>query len=116
MDKYKTKIENILIEYSDHREVVTKVLSLIHSAQREERERIEYGDSLSTFIQWKGTDLCMDWFCEDGHQNHWDGDFAYEISCIDCGKKYYPESSVKLNKDKPDFWKPEENSKDTQGL
>jgi len=71
-------------------------------------EEIKYGEPLSTFIQWKGTDLCMDWFCEDGHQNHWDGYFAYEIECETCSKKYYPNSSVMLNKEKPDFMKDED--------
>jgi len=63
-------------------------------------EELEYGQPLSTFVQWKGTNLCMDWFCEDGHQNHWDGFFANEIECKTCNKKYYPKSSIVLNNNK----------------
>lgn len=61
----------------------------------------KYGQPMSTYIQWKGTDLCMDWFCENGHHNHFDGYFAYEIKCEDCGAKYYPEERVVLRKNKP---------------
>jgi len=60
---------------------------------------------MSTYIQWKGTDLCMDWLCEDGHRNHFDGFYAYEIVCEECGKAYYPEDHVVLSKTKPDFMK-----------
>lgn len=66
---------------------------------------MKYGDPLSTYIQWKGTDLCMSWFCEDGHQNHWDGWSAYEIECEVCKKKYYPEESVVLKKEMPEHLK-----------
>lgn len=38
-----------------------------------------------TFIQWKGTDLCMDFLCECGAHCHFDGDFAYCVKCPHCG-------------------------------
>lgn len=38
-----------------------------------------------TFIQWKGTDLCMDFDCECGAHCHFDGDFAYCVKCPHCG-------------------------------
>ena len=38
-----------------------------------------------TFIQWKGTDLCMDFYCpECGDHSHFDGEFAYSIH-LDAG-------------------------------
>jgi hypothetical protein len=37
------------------------------------------------FIQWKGTDVCMDFHCTCGEQYHFDGFFAYAVKC-NCGK------------------------------
>lgn len=54
-----------------------------------------------TFIQWKGTDVCMDFRCECGHANHYDGYFAYVIKCGHCGSLYELGTQVtatKLNK------------------
>src|SRR5579859_6922896 len=36
------------------------------------------------FIQWKGTDVCMDFYCECGEHCHFDGDFAYAVRCPHC--------------------------------
>lgn len=36
------------------------------------------------FVQWKGTDLCMDFYCDCGAQLHFDGDFAYCVKCPHC--------------------------------
>ena len=36
------------------------------------------------FIQWKGTDVCMDFWCECGAHCHFDGDFAYTVKCPHC--------------------------------
>jgi hypothetical protein len=30
----------------------------------------------------------MDWFCRHGHQNHFDGDSAYEVLCETCEEVY----------------------------
>lgn len=38
----------------------------------------------SVFIQWKGTDVCMDFYCECGAHCHFDGDFAYAVKCPHC--------------------------------
>lgn len=41
-------------------------------------------DDWTTFIQWKGTDVCMDWYCPNcGKHNHEDRDFMYEVQCYD---------------------------------
>jgi hypothetical protein len=42
-------------------------------------------DRAQAFIQWKGTDLCMDFHCTCGAQSHFDGFFAYALKCR-CGK------------------------------
>lgn len=36
------------------------------------------------FIQWKGTDVCMDFHCDCGAHCHFDGDFAYAVKCPHC--------------------------------
>lgn len=36
------------------------------------------------FIQWKGTDVCMDFYCECGKQCHVDDFFAYTVECPGC--------------------------------
>lgn len=36
------------------------------------------------FIQWKGTEVCMDFYCECGAHLHFDGFFAYAMRCPHC--------------------------------
>lgn len=35
-------------------------------------------------IQWKGTDVCLDFYCECGAHGHVDADFAYYVECGRC--------------------------------
>lgn len=44
----------------------------------------EYGEPGSTFIQWKGTEVCMDVVCLCGEGFHLDVDFAYAARCPYC--------------------------------
>jgi hypothetical protein len=39
------------------------------------------------FIQWKGTDVCLDFHCRCGRHGHFDGYFAYRLRCS-CGLIY----------------------------
>jgi len=48
------------------------------------------------WIQWKGTDVCIDITCECGANGHIDGDFAYQVDCPYCGRKYLLGSNIKL--------------------
>jgi len=48
------------------------------------------------WIQWKGTDVCMDVHCVCGHHGHVDKDFFYFYKCPKCGKKYAVGAVVKL--------------------
>ena len=41
--------------------------------------------SAVTFIQWKGTDVCMDFTCECGAGCHIDAEFCYYVRCRKCG-------------------------------
>jgi hypothetical protein len=42
----------------------------------------------STFVQWKGTDLCMDLNCECGCHSHTDSYFGYHAECPSCHAVY----------------------------
>lgn len=42
----------------------------------------------SMFIQWKGTDVCVDFICACGTQGHFDGYFAHYLRCPTCGAVY----------------------------
>jgi len=50
----------------------------------------------SNFIQWKGTDICMDFNCKCGHQNHYDGRFAYYVQCAGCKQIYKLADSIEM--------------------
>lgn len=60
------------------------------------------------FMQWKGTDVCLDLHCPCGAHCHLDGFFAYTIECGGCGAVW------KL----PDFIIPErvENPEDDRAV
>ena len=65
------------------------------------------GAAWTTFIQWKGTDLCMDFNCPDcGEHSHFDGMFAYAIQCPFCEAFFEMPSDVPLKKldAKPDMF------------
>jgi len=38
----------------------------------------------NVFIQYKGTNICMDFYCECGAHCHYDGYFAYAVKCPHC--------------------------------
>lgn len=40
------------------------------------------------FIQWKGTNACIDFHCACGLHAHVDGDFVYSVKCSKCGQEY----------------------------
>jgi hypothetical protein len=48
------------------------------------------------WIQWKGTDACIDLHCKCGHMGHHDGMFFYHYECPECGAKYSVGQNVKL--------------------
>lgn len=48
----------------------------------------------NAFIQWKGTDVCMDFRCTCGGSFHFDGFFAYAVQCGDCGTIWEMPSKV----------------------
>jgi len=48
------------------------------------------------WIQWKGTDVCMDVYCKCGAHLHFDTDFLYAIECGNCGTFYRVDPHVQL--------------------
>lgn len=48
----------------------------------------------SAFIQWKGTNVCMDFYCECGAHCHFDGYFAYVVKCPHCETEWEMPSHV----------------------
>lgn len=50
------------------------------------------------FIQWKGTDLCMDFYCACGAHCHFDGYFSHFVGCPHCGAAYELGTQVRARK------------------
>jgi len=50
------------------------------------------------WIQWKGTDVCMDVYCECGHHSHVDAEFAYYVKCPKCGAVYFCNGHIEFIK------------------
>jgi len=48
------------------------------------------------WIQWKGTDACIDLHCACGHHGHCDAEFLYYYECPECHRKYAIGQVVKL--------------------
>jgi hypothetical protein len=48
------------------------------------------------FLQWKGTDVCLDFHCVCGADGHFDGYFAYALRCAECGRVWSLPHSVAL--------------------
>ena len=56
------------------------------------------------WIQWKGTDVCMDVHCKCGKHLHFDQDFLYHVECGHCGAVYMCNGHIELIEieEKPD--------------
>lgn len=50
------------------------------------------------WIQWKGTEVCMDFHCECGHHSHFDDDFCYFVKCPECGSVFEMDGHVTARK------------------
>ena len=48
------------------------------------------------WIQWKGTNVCMDIYCACGEHAHIDDDFAYFLRMPCCGRLYAVGQNVRL--------------------
>lgn len=59
------------------------------------------GSEARMFIQWKGTDVCMDFYCPCGEHCHLDSDFAYYVGCPKCGAVYEMGTQVIVKRVEP---------------
>lgn len=62
----------------------------------------------SAFIQWRGTDVCMDFHCGCGAFCHFDGDFAYTVKCPHCETVWEMPSTVyprKADEKTYEYWR-----------
>lgn len=50
----------------------------------------------SGWIQWKGTNVCMDVYCKCGCHSHIDADFAYYFECPKCKTVYMLNGHIEL--------------------
>lgn len=48
------------------------------------------------WIQWKGTDVCMDVQCKCGNSFHIDTMFAYHVKCLSCSTVYMCNGHIEL--------------------
>jgi len=48
------------------------------------------------WIQWKGTNVCMDVHCKCGYHSHIDVDFAYAVECPNCQTIYMTNGHIEL--------------------
>lgn len=57
----------------------------------------EFGIDLSenfVFIQYKGSEICIDMYCSCGKDSHFDGDFARYVRCPYCQKVWELNSHI----------------------
>jgi len=62
----------------------------------------------ASFIQWKGTDLCADFFCPCGSGGHIDAGFAYSVHCTECGRRWHLAPVLLVREMKPGEFDPGE--------
>jgi len=62
----------------------------------EQKEFTLSKDDPHGWIQWKGTDVCLDIHCSCGAHSHIDGDFMYFVQCPACKKIYEVNGNVQL--------------------
>ena len=48
------------------------------------------------WVQWKGTNVCMDIHCKCGETSHIDADFAYHVKCPNCGTVFMCNGHIEL--------------------
>lgn len=61
-----------------------------------DRQKLPAEGEPHCWIQWKGTDVCMDFHCVCGAQGHFDGDFAYYLKCSKCERVYMTNGHIEL--------------------
>lgn len=66
-----------------------------HPLKRVQRIILEAPEGSYGWLQWKGTNVCMDFHCKKcGYMNHIDDDFVYFVKCT-CGTVYAMDGHVR---------------------
>ena len=60
------------------------------------REREHKFAAPSGWVQWKGTDVCMDVYCICGHHSHFDAEFLYYLRCPKCSRVFSVNAHIQL--------------------
>lgn len=55
-----------------------------------------YEDQPHGWIQWKGTNVCIDVHCKCGAHLHFDCDFLYHIQCHKCERYYFMNGHIEM--------------------
>jgi hypothetical protein len=55
----------------------------------------------NAFIQWKGTNSCVDYYCTCGEQFHIDDSFVYAVQCPYCERRFEVSSNIELREMEP---------------
>lgn len=71
-------------------------------------EQEKYEGKPHGWVQWKGTNACIDIHCECGVLGHIDGEFVYSVKCPNCGRLYFLNGHIQLIEFEED---PDENAK-----
>lgn len=48
------------------------------------------------WVQWKGTNVCMDMHCACGYMSHIDADFALHVKCPKCKRIYFCNGHIEM--------------------
>ena len=49
------------------------------------------------WIQWKGTDVCIDIWCKCGAVMHFDGSFMYYVQCLYCHQIWEMDGHIQMH-------------------
>lgn len=52
----------------------------------------------TVYVQYKGTDICLDFTCSCGAGGHFDGYHAYSVTCGSCGQVWLLPQSLALTR------------------
>lgn len=70
---------------------------MIAKTEKEAWDKQEiFKDQPHGWIQWKGTEVCVDIHCRCGKQSHYDGDFMYGVQCPHCKRTYHANGHIQL--------------------
>lgn len=74
------------------------MLKIASSVKQERELQEDFKDSPHAWIQWKGTYVCMDVYCNCGKHFHIDDEFAYYVQCPYCKDTFSCNPHIELIK------------------